>query len=242
MNGACVRQKWSWMRSSSEARTALAARNNAEWCDAVSRSWDQRCRFEAEFWINPGVAPPFYPNVVTLAPTGRLAAEIVQAEGAFAVKDSFAQLDLAPLGFAPLFEAMWIWRDPQPVAKSDGTTWHIIRDAESLLRWEAAWRGDEPALDLFRPALLQERDHAFIAIEVEAQIVAGCVASRSAAVVGLSNLFGPDRLAAACLAAVQDFAPGLPVVGYDEGAALVLMKSLGFQELGPLRVWLRETV
>jgi len=222
-------------------KISLAARNNAEWCDAVSRSWGQRCRFEAEFWINPGEAPPFYPNLVTLAPTRRLAAEIVQAEGAFAVKDSFAQLDLAPLGFAPLFEAMWIWRDPQPVARSDGTTWRIIRDAGSLLCWEAAWRGDEPALDLFRPALLQEGDHTFIAIEGDAQIVAGCVASRSAAVVGISNLFGRDELAAGCVAAVQDFAPGLPVVGYEHGPALALMKSLGFQALGPLRVWLRET-
>jgi hypothetical protein len=146
-------------------RIARAARNNAEWCDAVTRSWGLRCRFEAEFWINPGEAPPFYPNVVTLTPTRGLPAEIAQAERALAVKDSFTQLDLAPLGFVPLFEAMWIWRDPQPVARSDRATWRIVRDAESLLRWEAAWRGGEPALDLFRPALLNERDHAFIAGE-----------------------------------------------------------------------------
>jgi hypothetical protein len=222
-------------------RIALAARNNAEWCDAVTRSWGQPCRFAPEAWINPGEAPPFYPNAVTLTPTPRLPAEIIQAEGAFSVKDSFAQLDLGPLGFAPLFEAMWIWRDPQPVAKSDSASARILRDAESLARWEAAWRGDEPALDLFRPALLQEPDHAFIAIEAGARIVAGCVASRAAAVVGISNLFGPDSLAAACVAAVQDFAPGLPLAGYDEGAALALMKSLRFQELGALRVWLRET-
>jgi hypothetical protein len=224
-----------------DPRIGRAARNNAEWCDAVTRAWGQPCRFEPEVWINRGEAPPFYPNAVMLTPSGRLPAEIVQAEGAFAVKDSFASLDLAPLGFAPLFEAMWIWRDPHPVARSDGATWRIVRDAESLLRWEEAWRGDEPALDLFRPALLQERDHAFIAIEVGARIVAGCVASNSASVVGISNVFGPDDHAAGCLAAVQDFAPGLPVVGYEHGAALAAMKSLGFQELGALRVWLRET-
>src|SRR5690242_16933550 len=148
-------------------RITLAARNNAEWCDAVARSSHARCRFEAEFWINPGEAPPFYPNVVTLTPTQRLPAAIVQAEGAFAVKDSFALLDLAPLGFAPLFEAMWIWRDPRAVPKSDNAVWRIVRDTASLTRWEAAWRGDEPALDLFRPALLQEPDHAFIAGEVD---------------------------------------------------------------------------
>ena len=76
----------------------------------------------------------------------------------------------------------------------------IVRDAASLARWEAAWRGDEPALDLFRPALLRESDHAFIAVAVEGRIVAGCVASRSDAVVGISNLFGPAEHAPQCLA------------------------------------------
>jgi hypothetical protein len=220
-------------------RMALAARNNAEWCDVVTRSWGARCRFEAEFWINPGEAPTFYPNVVTLAPTQRLPAEIVQAEGAFAVKDSFASLDLAPLGYELLFDAQWIWRAPEPAVKSDEAAWRIVRDAETLARWEAAWRGDEPPLDLFRPALLQEPDHAFIAGTVAGRIVAGCVASRLASVVGISNLFGPDELATGCLAAAQDFAPGMPLVGYEDGPALALMKSLGFQELGTLRVWLR---
>ncbi len=222
-------------------RIALAARNNAEWCDAVTRSWGETCRFEAELWVNPGEAPPLYPNAVTLTPGDRVPPAIAAARGDFAVKDSFAGLDLAAFGYAPLFDATWIWRDPQPVLRSDIAQWQVLRDAASLARWEEAWRGDEPALDLFRPALLDEPDHAFIAAEVDGRIVAGCVASRSAAVVGISNLFGPDGLAAGCLAAVQDFAPGLPVVGYDQEPALALMKSLGFQALGPLRVWLRGT-
>jgi len=220
-------------------RITLAARNNAEWCDAVTRSRGGHARFEPEFWIHPGEAPPFYPNAVTLAPTPRLPAEIVQAEDGFSVKDSFASLDLAPLGYEILFDATWIWRDPQPVARSDVASWSIVRAAVSLARWEAAWRGDEEPLDLFRPALLQEPDHAFIAGTVAGRIVAGCVASRSASVIGISNLFGPDDLAAGCLAALQDWSPGLPVVGYDHEPTLALMKSLGFQELGALRVWLR---
>ncbi|WP_395020982.1 hypothetical protein [Dongia sp.] len=224
-----------------DERIALAARNNAEWCDAVTRSWGEPCRFEAELWINPGEAPPFYPNAVTLGPGEQVPPAIAAARGDFAIKDSFAALDLSPHGYEPLFDATWIWRDPQPVQQSDSARWRVLRDAASLARWEEAWRGDEPPLDLFRPSLLDEPGHAFIAAEVGGRIVAGCVASRSAAVVGLSNLFGPDDLAAGCLAAVQDFAPGLPVAGYDQEPALALMKSLGFQELGPLRVWLRAT-
>lgn len=227
--------------SAPDPRVALAARNNAEWCDAVARSWEAQSRFEAEIWINPGEAPPFYPNAVTLAPTETVPQAIAEAADGFAVKDSFAVLDLAPLGFEPLFDAMWIWRDPQPVSQSDPATWRILRDADSLARWEAAWRGGEPALDLFRPALLAERDHAFVAGEVGGRIVAGGVASRSGDVVGISNLFGPTELTAGCLTAAEGFAPGLPIVGYETGPALEAMKAQGFQAAAPLIVWLKKS-
>ncbi|MDQ7248514.1 hypothetical protein [Dongia sedimenti] len=222
-------------------RVAQAARNNAEWCDAVARSWGESGVFEDTVWINRGAAPPLYPNAVTLAPIATPPAAIAAAPVDFAVKDSFATLDLAPLGFAPLFEATWIWRDPQPVSGSDAATWRILRDTASLSRWDTAWRGDDNGPSPFRPTLLYERDHAFIAGEEKGRIVAGCVASRSAAVVGISNLFGPPERSAGCLAAVQAFAPGLPIVGYETGAALEMMKTLGFQALAPLRVWLRDT-
>src|SRR4051794_38875530 len=151
-------------------RVALAARNNAEWCDAVTRSWGERGRFDAEFWLNPGAAPPLYPNAVSLAATKAVPATIAEARGDFAVKDSFDLFDLQPLGFSPLFDAMWVWRDPQPEPRTDATMWRVVRDAAALARWEAAWRGGEPALDLFRPVLLEERDHAFIAGEMNGRI------------------------------------------------------------------------
>jgi hypothetical protein len=223
-----------------DPRIALAARNNAEWCDAVTRSWGGRGQFGPELWINPGEAPTFYPNAVTLVPMDWVPTAIAEAADGFAVKDSFAGLDLAPLNYAPLFEATWIWRDPKPAPRSEDATWRIVRDASSLSDWQDAW-SEGTAPTPFRPALLAEPDHAFIAAEVAGRIVAGCVASRSAAVVGISNLFGPDALATGCLASVQDFAPGLAVVGYEADTALERMKNLGFQELGPLRVWVRET-
>jgi hypothetical protein len=198
-------------------------------------------RFEPELWINSGEALTFYPNVVTLVAIDRVQTAIAETEDGFTVKDSFALLDLAPLGFVPLFEAMWIWRDAQPMKAEDPAAWHIVRDAASLVGWEEAWRDGAPGPSPFRPALLEARDHAFIAAEIEGRIVAGCVASRSASVVGVSNLFGAAELASGCLASVQSFAPNLPVVGYETDPALEGMKSLGFQALGPLRVWLRKS-
>jgi len=228
------------MTQAVDPRIALAARNNAEWCDAVTRSWGGCGQFGAELWINPGEAPTFYPNAVTLLPIDRVPTALAKAADGFAVKDSFALLDLAPLDYEPLFEAKWIWRDPGSTPRSNDATWRIVRDPASLTHWQDAWSdGAEPTP--FRPALLEDANHAFIAAEAAGRIVAGCVASRSADVVGISNLFGPDDFAAGCLAAVQDFASGLAVVGYEADSALERMKSLGFQELGPLRVWVRQT-
>jgi hypothetical protein len=50
----------------------------------------------------------------------------------------------------------------------------------------------------------------------------------------------PNRRIA--LTAVLDFAAHLPFVGYEAAAAAPeAMKSLGFQAIAPLRVWLRES-
>ena len=219
---------------------ALAARNNAEWCDAVARSHGGEAAFADGYWINRGEAPPTYPNLVTLTPEPERAMAAISGaidaapDRAFSVKDSFQRLDLAPLGFAPLLEATWIRRAAIPLT---GGRTQFVRDAETLARWEEAWGERDAAL--FRPALLAEPEHAFIAATAEGRILAGCVASRSSAVVGVSNLFGPAALQADCIAAAMDFGPGRTVVGYEPGAALARMKRWGFQALGRLRVWVR---
>jgi hypothetical protein len=76
--------------------------------------------------------------------------------------------------------------------------------------------------------------------------VALAIANRSddgsGPVVGISNtvLLGddPERYRAGAVAAVRDGFPGLPLVGYEHGEDLAAMSALGFQPLGPLRVWL----
>jgi hypothetical protein len=94
---------------------------------------------------------------------------------------------------------------------------------------------------VFPPALLEERNHAVLAFRRGGEIVAGCIASRSDGVLGISNLFAfagdEDETRRACLAAAMQFAPGLPLVGYERGDDLRRMMALGFAEIGSLRVW-----
>lgn len=226
----------------------LAARNNADWCDAVCHAHGAAGRFSPALWISGRPAPPFYPNVVTLGP-GAAAAQI-EAIGAlrsalpegFAVKDSFAALDLVPLGFAPLFEATWIHRPPGPVAErpDPALDWRIVATATEFARWRDGW--GEEAERIFAPSLMRDPRVTLIGGWRGDTVIAGAALNRSEAAVGWSNVFGPgggaqvEHRASALTCAVRIAGP-LPLVGYESGEALEQSVSLGFQAVGPLTIW-----
>jgi len=242
------------MTTSEQDEIAQAARNNAAWCDAVARSHDAGGRFLADLWFSDRQLPLFYPNLVTLTAEGeapqrdRVATLIARGPPLpWAVKDSFARLDLTALGFDCLFEASWIsFRSPGTAsAPTDSSIrWRKIDSAAELVAWEKAWRRELPtgSAAIFPPALLQDPDIAFLAGSRADAIVAGCVLNVAAGAVGLSNLFGPEEMRASVWVACRDQAraraPGLPVVGYEQGEDLAYALAAGFRELGPLRVWL----
>ncbi|WP_433513127.1 hypothetical protein ACQP2T_57420 [Nonomuraea sp. CA-143628] len=92
-------------------RLLEAARNNAEWCDAVCRSHGSPGTFSALSWTNPGVSPTYYPDAITLFPEATWADLLAGVEGkrSASVKDSFAVLRPPP-GWDLLFGAQWIHR------------------------------------------------------------------------------------------------------------------------------------
>jgi hypothetical protein len=77
------------------------------------------------------------------------------------------------------------------------------------------------------------------------RIVAGAVANRSAAAIGLSNVFADgDDLESAYLggaSAAQERWGSLPVVSYDSGPALEAARRARFVGFGELAVWIRAT-
>lgn len=237
---------------------AAAAHNNALWCDTVCRTHGLPTALDGAFWRCLEPAPPFYPNAVTLDPhaqetqVAQIAVMIASGLGeAWAVKDSFSALDLAPLGFAPLFEATWIGRPPGTLHNPDPRLrWEVVRDEEGLAAWEVAWAAGSDPLParLFLPPLLADPGIFFLAAYRGASLVAGGILNISGEgaerVVGLSNIFaapGEDARARWLDAADQaaQHAPGLPLVGYEHGETLAWAVEGGFAPLGPLRVWAR---
>jgi hypothetical protein len=235
-----------------DRRTLWAAHNNAAWCDSVCRAHGLGSEFREGLWLNRRPGPRYYPNAASLTPD--LAGEALRAglselsglSGDWGFKDSFHALDLAPLGFRPLFEAEWLyWPAGQAMPAAGDMRWTRVATAEALTAWEQAWAaGEEPGLPrVFVPPLLADADAAFLAGWRDDQLVAGVIANRTGEVIGVSNLFLPEgagltERASAVAAAGRAF-PGLALVGYERDQDLSEMLALGFQSIGPLRVWLK---
>jgi hypothetical protein len=243
------------------SRVEQAAENNAIWCDTICRAHGIPGEFHNELWLNRYAVPRFYPNVVTLSAQDDTATQLASIQalaatglsGGWGVKDSFCSLDLSALGFQPLFEARWLWRSPfQPLPNraASGLRWAWVKDALELAKWETAWSGSQ-ALDtstrgsrLFLPAMLANPEIGFVAAYRGQTIVAGAVANRTKDVVGLSNVFVPldDPVAfwAGCVTMIHERFPDMPVVGYERGRELAVVKEIGFEILQPLKVWIRQ--
>ena len=231
-----------------EALLDAAVVNNALWCDAVCRSHGYRGAFSARLWTSAHHDLEFYPNAISLRPDVAAAEAVAARElpGRYAVKDSFARLDLAPEGLMLLFEAEWIACRPGAAGAADpGLSWDRVTEAGELSAWERAWaQGDSAGRPLFRPGLLADPRCAILACRREGTLAAGVIAYAAGEVTGISNLFGAG-LAAGQLwpSAVQAVAarwPDLPIVGYEHGTDLAFARRAGCQALGPLRVWAQD--
>lgn len=138
-----------------------AVANNALWCDAVCRSHGFPAVFSARLWTSAHHDLTFYPNVISLRPDVTTAETATAPNRArrWAVKDSFARLDLAADGLAVLFEAEWFARAPAPTAPGEpGLSWDTVTDPGELGRWETAWaQGDRSAAALSGQSCWQTR-------------------------------------------------------------------------------------
>jgi hypothetical protein len=227
-----------------EALLHAAVANSARWCDAVCRSHGHPGVFTAGLWISARHMLPFYPNAITLSPDVTAPETGAGQHRPYAVKDSFARLDLAPEGLQPLFDADWIaWR-PAPVGPpEEDLYWETVTSPSELAQWETAWAGgDNPRpTPLFRPELLADPRCTVLAGRQGGALAAGVIAYTTGQVTGISNVFStalPARpLWASVIQAVAALRPDWPIVGYERGTDLAAARQAGCHVLGPLRVW-----
>ena len=230
------------------ALVALAARNNAEWCDIFCRSRGVAGTFHADAWASLIRTPARYPDGIALDPSlsGERILSYVDSSSGCSIKDSFAVMDLRPSGFRVLFEAEWIIRAPEPPPKGQqqALRWEVVREPTVLRRWEAEWARDEALTGFFLPTLLGHGDVVMLAGYAGDQLTAGAILNRSVRAVGLSNVFsngaGLTPVYGGCLKASINCFPGLSIVGYESGEALAVAHTMGFRSIGKLVVWLKK--
>ena len=239
----------------------IAVLNNVRWYEDLFAAHGLASQTDSLVWQSRETAPRFHSNLVVRSPS--VTREHVQAYAAgiesrprpegWSLKDSYACLDLAELGYSLLFEADWIWRDPVPPGEEpfrSRLAWTRVSTPAALAAWERAWAGDtrnetgSQDQRQFPEALLESRDHAFFAGLREGRVIAGGIAHRSAGAVGLSNLFSPpeflDDTWCALVGLLSEASPGTPIVGYERGDDLRAAQGAGFRSLGGLRVWQRQ--
>ncbi|HEX2593639.1 MAG TPA: hypothetical protein VHL34_19220 [Rhizomicrobium sp.] len=234
-----------------DPRLAAALQNNIDWCDAVVRTHDGQTALAETHWSNTVLSPPFYPNLITRTPDHTAAqTAAVKAlhdtglEEGWGVKDAFATLDLAPLGLEILFSAQWLWRAPDkpaPSANVPGIDWKSVTNQPRLTAWERGFADGGEPLCIFKAPLLSDPNIAFLGGFNRDKVRAGAIFNRHAGVCGISNVFAPNQTATACLKAIVAraiaFAGDLPLVTYMADDAVSDWTALGFEPLGPLRVW-----
>jgi hypothetical protein len=225
-----------------ETRLAAAIWNNVALCDAVCESQGIPTCVESGLWRTLTPAPPYYPDLITIhrAVGSEQAGTLLADTGGRSVKDSFAALDLTPFGFNLLFSANWIWRDNALPNRPLAMTWGTV---ESRGDFEF-WRSLHGSADSIPAELLVDPGISMFLGRDDGGHRAGFIANQSGDVVGISNLFatGIDaeliwRDVAALLAARY---PGRDAVGYELGGDLAAARDAGFDEIGPLTVWLRS--
>ncbi len=225
----------------------VVAANNAEWCDAVCQMHGLVTETDFAAWTSRTRTPALYPDAVTLAPgisVDGLLARIDRSPGC-SIKDSFASLDLVDYGFRILFDGQWIVREPKEslVVEAD-PRWTVVRGADAFVSWETAWRGHNGPDDVLRPGLLSFSAVTVLAALVDERIVGGAILNQGPKVIGISNFFTEDETIAenwqGCLAFVDTLFPGATLVGYESGANLDVVRSLGVTPAGPMRVWISQ--
>lgn len=218
-------------------------RNNAEWCSLVCATHGgDPGDFGFASWIIKGRAPLYYPNMVTLrsgcaAAQTEQAAHFTELQG-IGIKDSFFELDLAPLGFRAAIQGHWIcYRNVQSDSQLD---WKIVSSIPELNLWERAWGGEAHVGQgrIFLPTILGVTTVQIIAGYQDNSLVAGGIVNHAGGVAGLSNVFGLagiDDAESAVAHEAHRLTDGAPLVGWTRQVEPNLAHTLG-----ALQVWMRD--
>jgi hypothetical protein len=199
-------------------------------------------------WVNLMASPPYYPNIITRQPGTQ--AEVVRlidvvrrrnAGRLWGIKDSFADLDLGPLGFDLVIEGQWFGGELATNSQRQHH-WDVVRHPRELSLWEQVW-GGEGDRRVFKDALLDDPRIRFWMQRRGGEIIAGCISFASDPAIGLTNWFSHGTETVFDLGimnVLQEVGEGRPLVFWAGGGDAARSAS-GLSALGNLRVWMTRS-
>ncbi|OED38927.1 hypothetical protein AB833_18025 [Chromatiales bacterium (ex Bugula neritina AB1)] len=216
--------------------------NNVAWCNAIADSHGIATHRQKSVWHCDHPMPPFYPNIITLSKDAQIDKLIKTIDSRLApgwgIKDSFGNLDLSGKGFSLAFDANWYCRIPSPITNlKSSLAVNAVKTQSDLDRWVKAW-GEEQRI--FTSPLLQNTAVELILAEHNGRVVSGLATNQSGKSVGISNVFGLPNGILDCVADVARRHPEKVLVGYGDKEEIEILSTIGFREIGNLRVWLRR--
>jgi len=219
-------------------RTAVDA--SVRWYDDVFALHGVATAVQDGLWTALGPPPAWHSAVKTVEPDVDVDAVLraMEPHEHGSVADSFGALDLAPHGFDLLIDATWVHR---PAATGSGGLppgWSVVTEPGLL----GDWNEHNETTAVLLPPLLAHPHFTFLARHEDDLLTAGAVLHAAGPAALVSNCWsipGRDldlREVVACLDALH---PGVPAIYYAWDEELAILRGLGFDPVGPQRVWIR---
>lgn len=237
---------------SEKLRKAIA--NNNDLYYAIFEQYQIKSENNGFIWYCLQETPQLYSNLVTTSKEWkpdeifRQIDENYQKEKwkEWSIKDSFACLNLTEFGFDKLFDAIWIYLEPnnfKPSLEKSNLCYEIIKNEDLLVRWKLAWDENiELGNKIFTAELLSNKKNFFIVGYEENKVVSGCFVNQTEDVLGISNFFAPNQELVYWTDLVKfifEINCKINIVGYERPNLTKQLREIGFEEIGNLRVWLK---
>lgn len=214
--------------------------NNIAWCQIVCNTHGIVGVSKENIWGLHSKAPKFYPELITSNKCATIeeVKSFIEDGKVSSIKDSYANLDLALLGFDVLFEAEWLVHAPVLDFDPIQTNWRVVDTEKDLKKWTAVSELE----NIIKSELLKEHNVKIYICETEDGTL-GFIANLSTGVVGISNVFPigyeEEKLWKEIPKIISKEFPKRSLVGYEHGSSLRVAKLSGWKAIGPLRVWIK---
>ena len=245
------------LRKQHMSKIEKAIANNNGLYEAVFRNFKISSQKNENIWYSLEKVPPLYSNLVTLSRNWVPDTIFEQIDkkserdrwNEWSIKDSFAVLNLEKIGLKKLFDAKWMYLEDSKFKPSENLriNFEIVSDENGLRDWKSAWgsyeEGEDLADQIFDSSLLFDKDIFLVAAYKNEKLESGCLVNRTDDVLGISNFFSPNQnYWSATIEFIKKAIGRNDIVGYESNLELIeRLRSLGFDPLGDLSVWLKKS-